>query len=402
MIPQAFPVHTNRRPNPRIARLWSPAMGAVLLLTTAGCGDKAPKKEAEETPHLALPVKIVTVAPRDFERRFVVQGTLESKYYAHVAARVGGNLDAIWVDDGDRVEAGKTRLFQIDPVALSNAVSAAEQNLAVSRAGLAVSRASVEKTEAEFQKTERDYQRYRRLHEKGTVSDDEYETHETACTASRAALSLVRSQVELAAAQAAQCEAALRIAHKAFQDSLIVAPVSGVVSHRASEPGEQIAPGQVILHIDDPSVVKASAFLPAQFYGEVDENKTVFKLSADGKMIGTYPVCYRSPTVDTTLRTFEVKGLVKNNPSAVPGNMADFTFVFETRKGLAVPDASLLERLDRFVVFVEKDGKVHMTDVKAGLRNDGWTEILEGLHEGDRVLSEGQSQATDDIEVSVH
>jgi multidrug efflux pump subunit AcrA (membrane-fusion protein) len=166
MIPQAFPVHTNRRPNPRIARLWSPAMGAVLLLTTAGCGDKAPKKEAEETPHLALPVKIVTVAPRDFERRFVVQGTLESKYYAHVAARVGGNLDAIWVDDGDRVEAGKTRLFQIDPVALSNAVSAAEQNLAVSRAGLAVSRASVEKTEAEFQKTERDYQRYRRLHEK--------------------------------------------------------------------------------------------------------------------------------------------------------------------------------------------------------------------------------------------
>lgn len=378
-------------------------MSLTLCLLAAGCGGTDKKEPAGDTTpaKIVLPVKVVPVITREFERRFTVQGTLESKYYANVAARTGGNLDAIWVDDGDRVEAGKTRLFQIDPVALSNAVTAAEQNLAVARAALSVNQANVDKTEAEFKKTERDYRRYLRLHEKGTVTDNEYETHETAYTANQAALRLVRSQVQLANAQVGQCEAALRIARKAFQDARIVAPVSGVVSHRASEPGEQIAPGQVILRIDDPSVVKASAFLPAQFYSEVAENKTAFKLSADGKPIGRYPVIYRSPTIDTTLRTFEVKGLVKNNPSAVSGNMVDFTFVFETRKGLAVPDASLLERLDRFVVFVEKDGKAHMTDVKAGLRNDGWTEILEGLHEGDRVLSEGQSQASDGVEVSV-
>jgi len=39
--------------------------------------------------------------------------------------------------------------------------------------------------------------------------------------------------------------------------------------------------------------------------------------------------------------------------------------------------------------------------VKTGLRNDGWTEILEGLAEGEQVLVEGQSQATDGIAVSV-
>ena len=32
-----------------------------------------------------------------------------------------------------------------------------------------------------------------------------------------------------------------------------------------------------------------------------------------------------------------------------------------------------------------------MRDVKAGLRNDGWTEILEGLAEGEQILVEGQS-----------
>jgi membrane fusion protein (multidrug efflux system) len=92
---------------------------------------------------------------------------------------------------------------------------------------------------------------------------------------------------------------------------------------------------------------------------------------------------------------------VRDNPLAVPGDMADFTFVFETRHGLAVPDVSVLERLDRKVVCGEKDGKVRMTDVKTGLRNDGGTEILEGLNEGDHGVSEGQSQATDGIPVEV-
>jgi multidrug efflux pump subunit AcrA (membrane-fusion protein) len=348
-----------------------------------------------------LYVKLAPAAPRDFERRFTVQGTLESKRYAKVSARVGGNLDAIWVDDGDRVEADKTPLFQIDPVAQSNAVTAAAQDLAVACAACAVSRASAEKTAAESQKAERDYKRYLRLHEKGTVTDNEFEVYETAHTVAQATLRLARSQVDLAEARIVQAEAALRIAQKAFSDTLITAPLSGIVSDRASEPGEQIAPGQVVLRIDDPSVVEASAYLPASLYAEATPGKATFKLAADGIDLGSYPVAYRSPTIDLTLRTFEVKGLVKNNPRAVPGNMANFTFVFETRKGLAVPDASVLERLGRFIVFVEKDGKARMTDVKTGLRNDGWTEILEGLSEGDRVLSEGQSQATDGIAVDV-
>jgi len=377
--------------------------GLALLLLAAGCGGgKADAPDAAAAAgQAALPVKVVLAAPRDFERRFVVQGTLESKYYANVAARVGGNLDAIWVDDGDRVEAGKTRLFQIDPVTLSNAVVSAEKNLAVAHATLRVSEAAAYKAETEFRKAALDYNRYARLHEKGTVTDNEYETYATAHAAGKADVRLARSQVDLAAAQTGQAEAALQTARKNLEDALIVAPVSGIVSKRNAEPGEQIAVGQTLLRIDDPSVVEASAYLPAQFYPEVAAGKTTFALAANGKPIGRYPAAYRSPTIDTTLRTFEVKGLVRDNPLAVPGDMADFTFVFETRHGLAVPDVSVLERLDRKVVFVEKDGKARMTDVKTGLRNDGWTEILEGLAEGDRVLSEGQSQATDGIKVDV-
>jgi membrane fusion protein (multidrug efflux system) len=81
--------------------------------------------------------------------------------------------------------------------------------------------------------------------------------------------------------------------------------------------------------------------------------------------------------------------------------MASFSFVFEKREGLSVPDASIVARLNRSVVFVVKDGKANMRDVKAGLRNDGWTEILEGLAEGEQILVEGQSQATDGVAVDI-
>ena len=227
-----------------------------------------------------------------------MQGSLQTKNFANVAARTGGNLDAIWVDDGDRVEAGKTVLFQVDPVAQSNAVTAAEQDLAVARAACAVSRAASEKTAAESLKAERDFKRYSRLHEKGTVTDNEFEIYETAYIVTQAALRLTKAEVELAEARVVQAEAALRIAQKDLEDTRIFAPISGIVNKRAAEPGEHLAAGQVVLRIDDPTVVEAVAYLPATLYPEAEPGKATFRLSADREDLGSHPIVYRSPTID--------------------------------------------------------------------------------------------------------
>ena len=94
------------------------AVLAVAALA-AGCGKKAAAPAAETAR--AVAVRVQPVAARDFERRLTVQGTLEAKNYATVASRADGNLDAIWVDEGDAVVAGETALFQIDPVGRENA-----------------------------------------------------------------------------------------------------------------------------------------------------------------------------------------------------------------------------------------------------------------------------------------
>ena len=128
----------------------------VLLLAVllGGCGrrDAAPVAAAAP-PVRRLAVRVQPCAVRAFERRLTVQGTLEAKRFAHVAARADGNLDAIWVNVGDRVTAEETPLFQIDPVGRQNAVTIAEQAHAVAQATLAVARAQTTRSEAEARKS---------------------------------------------------------------------------------------------------------------------------------------------------------------------------------------------------------------------------------------------------------
>ena len=363
-----------------------------------GCGRGQPQTDAGDAKpdRAALAVRAQVATNRVFERRFTVQGTLEAKRFANVAARVAGNLDAIWVDEGDRVEAGKTPLFQIDPVGLSNAWTIAVQELNVARAGLQVAQANAARVHAEVRKVALDFARYARLHKDGKVSDNEYETAETLHEQAKAGIAVAETQVELATRQVAQAEAGLAIARKNLDDSLTLAPISGVISQRLAEPGEQMAIGRTVLVIVDPSLIEAGAFLPAQYYPDVTPGKTTFRLELDGRPAGTHLIDYRSPTINPVLRTFEIKGVVDTRLApAVPGGMATLTLVFESREGLGVPPASILIRDGRAVVFVIRDGRAVQTPVTTGFQNGAWTEIVSGLQAGDTVINEGQTLLRD-------
>ena len=366
----------------------------------AGCAKK--ESQGDDKGGSALSVLAIPAEARTFERRLTVQGTLEARIFADVAARAAGNLDELWVDEGDAVVAGKTALFQIDPVSRKNALTIAEQNLAVARASLAVAKASAEKTKAESRKANLDFERYARLHKEGKVSQNEFEAADLDRAQAQAAISVADSQVDLAERQVKQAEASLSMAQKSLDDTKIMAPISGVVSARNAEPGEHMAVGNVILRIEDVSSVEAAAFLPAQYYPDVEPGKTKFRLGVNGRDAGEHTVTYRSPTINPVLRTFEIKGRVEAAPGlAVPGNMADLTIVFEGRKGIGVPAASVLVRTGKQVVFVVKDGKAVAREVTTGFQNDGWIELLSGIEAGETVVTEGQTQLRNGMSVEI-
>ena len=395
-------------------------LGALpLLLLPLGCGPNTPADEAStptEATMRSLPVQAHTPTNRVFERRLTIQGTLEAKHFANVAARIPGNLDAVWVREGDTVIAGETKLFQIDPIGLSNAVTVASQGLSVAAASLEVAKANVIKVESQEHKATLDFQRYQRLHKDGRVSDNEFEQATTQHQQIQAGLQVAKAQVTLAASQVDQARANLEIARKNLDDSLVVAPLSGVVSQRLAEPGEQMSPGTVILVIIDPSVIEVAAFLPSQYYGDIQVDASTFRLESNNRSLGNHTITYKSPSINPTLRTFEIKGLLsppstkaietkeirhsdiqtlRHSPSYAPGSLATLTIPFESRQGLGVPIPAILQRAGQSVVFVVRDGKAHQQTVTIGFQNDTCSEILSGISPDDQVIYEGQTLLRD-------
>ena len=218
-----------------------------------------------------------------------------------------------------------------------------------------------------------------------------------------AAEKLAVAQLDLAAAREEQARAALTIAEKDLADATIVAPISGKVSRRLKEPGETGNPGDPVVRIDDLSVVEVAAFLPAQCYATVRLGQTPMRIQVSGIDLGRQVVTYKSPTVDSRLRTFEIKTVIPNPPEGVvPGALAQITVVLEARRGLGVPVVSLQERAGRSVVFIVAEGKALQVPVTTGIETDGWIEIRQGeLKENDPVVTLGQDKVEQGTPVEV-
>lgn len=375
------------------------SVSALAVLAT-GCGKKTQTAETEKAT--ALTVRTQPVASRSFERSLTVQGAIESKVYANVASRIAGNLESVAVDEGDIVKAGETVLFQIDPASLQKELSIAEQTLEVAKASLEVAQATATAAEAEAKKAMLDFDRYKRLHEQSKVSDNEFEARDVQNTQAKAAIDVAKANVNLTERKVAQAVASLEIARKNLADSKVVAPISGVVSSRTAEPGEQMSIGHVVLRIEDLSSKEAVAFIPARYYPEVTEGKTQFSLVMNGRDAGLHTITYRSPTVDPALRTFEIKGKIAGEgDTVVPGDMATIKLVFETRQGLSVPTAAVVFRNGKNIVFVVENNQAVEREVTIGLENDFNTEIRSGLKAGEVVVTEGQSLLSNGRTVSV-
>jgi len=385
------------------------AMTLIGLLAVVGRGlyarATAQTKTEASTPTDArrMPVVVVPAAMRTFHRSVAVQGNVEAKAWAVVSPRVGGTIEAVFVEKGDTVIAGQTKLFAIDQANLERAVRIAEHALDVARSSTKEKEASLERVEVDFRKASLDYERFSRLRENEAVTVDAFEQQQSRYQQLLAATKHGRTLVELSRSQERQAEVSLEIVRKNLADALIVAPISGTVSERLHEPGEMANPGNPILRIDDLSVVEIAAFLPVQYYPQVAVGRTAINVRVGTIELKDLVVSYRSPTVDPKLRTFEVKCLVKDPPEGiVPGAMANLTIVFESHQGLGVPSSSIIERSGKPVVFVVRNGAAVQVSVTPVLETDGWTEIVQTeVKDKEQIVTVGQNMLNDGAGVEV-
>lgn len=377
------------------------ALAALCVLAVnAGCSRQDEVTEASQES--ARSVQLAQIETFTFTHSVIVQGTWIAKDAAMVPARIGGILKAILVEDGATVTNGQA-LAHIDSEQLEYAVEARRQDVSVARSALDVARAQAERAAADLERAGNDHRRFQALRADNAVSDQAAEQVATQWKSAVAAEKVARAQIDLAAAQVRQVEAALAIVERDLRDTVIHAPLNGVISRRFHELGESVEPNKPVFRIENPERIEFSAFLAERYFPLVNPGTTMVELQAANRSVGEFVVSYRSPTVHETFRTFEIKCLLPEPPDwLVPGMMASASVVLDRREGRGVPAGTLVRRPAGDLLFAVKEGSAHAYPVKTGYETAGMVEIVEGLPDGvTHVVSAGQFTLNEGDRVTV-
>lgn len=363
----------------------------VLGLTLVGCGDG----EDESSESGAVPVRTVGVTNMVFREELKLQGSLESRNYALVPAKVAATLEKILVSEGDMVEKGAV-LCELDDEILKRSVESHEQQLAVAKSGLAVARAEKDRATATESLAAKNYRRFQELAREDAVTRYRLDEAERNAKIAAATLRVAEEQVGLKSAQLEQTRAALEIARRKLDDATVRAPIGGSISIKYRELGEMVDIGQPIFRIDDPSILEISVFAPARNYADVEPGKSEVRTDLPTASEEKLTVSYRSPVADARLRTFEIKAIVDPPPAGViAGQLVVARIVLEEREGRGVPAEAVIKRGGHDIIFVVEGDRAEKTTVETGLHTDGYIEILSELPANAAVIVRGQNLVED-------
>ncbi len=249
-----------------------------------------------------------------------------------LAFRVPGRLEAMAVDEGDRVRQGQ-RLAALDAGPYRDALQMAEARVAARRANLAKleagnrpqeieqARAAVRAAEAAAGHAERDFERQRDLLASGGSSEKAVQAalalrDETAArlAAAREALALALAGSRSEDIAAAEAEVGIALAERdqaqtSLADALLVAPSDGTILARVREPGAVLQPGEPVytLSLDRPVYVRAYVGEPD--LGRVVPGATVFVTTDSGDRRYRGQVGFVSPRAEFTPRSVETTAL---------------------------------------------------------------------------------------------
>jgi membrane fusion protein (multidrug efflux system) len=327
-----------------------------------------------QTVERARPLPLVQVSKPalvDMQRTLLLTADILPIQQADLMAKVAGYLDTIYVDRGDRVQAGQLLAVIQQPEL--------EQQLQQARASHDLAKVTLERVQGLFAKQ--------------FIAKQDLDDARTKYEVAKRTLEVQRAYVEY---------------------TKIVAPFDGYVAKRYVDPGALIpqATGMVsaantLLTVMDLSQVKILINVPERDVSSVHVGDQVsFTLDAYPDQTFRGQVTKFGPALDPASRTLQVEIDIPNADLALkPGMFARVTLVLERRpQALAVPsEALLVNELGSFLYVIgapqDEAPTVRRTAVRTGIEDAGQVEILVGLGPNDRIVRAGKEQVRDGARV---
>jgi RND family efflux transporter MFP subunit len=352
----------------------------ILALAATACRGAEPSASAAATTvEHRVDVAALKVAVADLESRLQISGNLVPQTRVAVAAKLPGTLSTVRVDIGDRVRAGQV-LASLDRREIDAQVDAAEAAVNVAMAG-------VEAADAALANAVLERDRAQNLFDRGAVPKQRLDAADTARRAAAA-------QRDLAKANLAQAEAALRRAREVQRDATLISPIDGVVVERHFDAGSLVGPGdEPVVVVADLRVMKLEAGVSELEAGRLRVGMPA-RVEAQARPGDIFEgrVAAIAPEVDPRNRHFRIEVRI-NNPNAqlLSGMYGSATIPLERAdQVVAVPrDAVITREGTRVAIRVEGD-TVREVPVVEGLTDGRLVQIASGLQPGDTILSDAR------------
>lgn len=182
----------------------------------------------------------------------------------------------------------------------------------------------------------------------------------------------------------------------------IRAPFAGYVGIRRISPGDYVQPGQDLVNLEDVMTLKIDFKIPETFLTRLSIGQRIEIITdADPTHPCTGEIYVLDPRVDSSSRAVRVRARVPNTGGKLrPGLFANVNLILsEQTDALLVPEEAVIPQRDRSFVYRVEDATARWTEVALGMRQGGLVQVLQGLHEGDRIIRVGHHKVKDGVTV---
>ena len=326
---------------------------------------------------------LVAVTLGEVQKTLSLSGALRAVNQAVVKAKLAGEVREVLVREGEAVQLGQV-LVKMDTADY-------EARLAQARGALAAAQAQLD-----IAKQARDNNKT--LLDKTFISKNAYDNSS--------------NQYAIAAANVDSAKGALEVAQKALADTVIRAPIAGLISSRTVQPGEKISADNRLLDVVDLRLLEMEAPVPTQDIAKIKLGQTV-QLKIEG-VTGTVvgKVSRINPATTTGSRSIMAYIQVANaegtqgNGQLRAGMFGEAQLVVEKKSDvLSVPQAAVRYDAGLSMVYVIEENVLQQKPVTLGMQGEAngvaVVEVLSGLLKDSKVVKTNLGSLRSGLQVKI-
>ncbi len=315
-------------------------------------------------------------------------GTLEARYKSSISPKISGRLHQVLADQGDRVQAGQV-LLKLDDADLKQQVEMAEATVAGVQAALVRLEADRKRAAAVLTQAESEAARTTKLTETHASSAADLDKAREALAIARAGVSRADAALAEGQQQVVISEKTLAYHQARLADTVVTAPIDGLIVLRSRDPGDIAVPGNPVLNLVATDELWITAWVDETEMSRLAQGqpaRVVFRSEPERDYQGEVSRIGRQTDRETREFVVDVRVLELPRNWAV-GQRAEVYIQTALKRSVPVLPAEAIRWHDRQSgVYVRQGQRAAWRAVTLGLSGREIVEVVSGVASGDWVV----------------